>query len=44
MHNAVGKLFHVRVIVVGEATWACCDELVGCPDGLVISVVDDVCH
>ena len=44
MHAAVGNFFDVSVIVVGEAGWACCDELVECPDGLVVSVLDVVCH
>ena len=44
IHNAVGKISHVYVVVVGETGWACCDELVECSDSLIISVVDVIRH
>ena len=44
MYNAIDKFLHIRVVVVCEASWACCDELVRRSHGVVVSVVDVFRH
>ena len=44
MHKTVGKLFSVGVVVVCEASSACCDDLLRRSNGLTVSVVDVFCH
>ena len=40
MDNTIGELFYIVVVVVCEASWACYDEFVRRPNGLIVSVVD----
>ena len=40
MHNVVGELLQISVIVVCGTGWACCDELTRRQHSLIVSIVD----